>query len=326
MKKRSIVVMAAGLILLVLAAAKVGFSGLLHNLLAAWVALPILVGLGIIRLALQTYAWRAALDAEGIHIRVGDLIGARLASRGMGYLSVLGPMVAEPMRIKLLGENAARATAPTLIDTGVTWFSSGVIAIAASLCAVHALAGGRHAFPLVLASVSTAVGLAAIARPKPILPALIRRLGARCPAWVKQAEGVELAMRDFQTRHPATIGRMLVVELLCQVLMVAEIATIVLVFKLPFHVGTVMALEAANRVVKTMGGWLPARIGADETGMAAAFLMFGLPSASGLALALARRVRDVVEVMVGLGWLAWGSRPVDRAKPVIVEMREPAVA
>jgi hypothetical protein len=69
-----------------------------------------------------------------------------------------------------------------------------------------------------------------------------------------------------------------------------------------------MALEAANRIVRTMGGWLPARIGADETGMAAAFLMVGLPSASGLTLALARRVRDLIEVFAGLGWLAWTSR------------------
>jgi hypothetical protein len=51
-----------------------------------------------------------------------------------------------------------------------------------------------------------------------------------------------------------------------------------------------------------------ARIGADETSMAAAFLMFGLPSACGLSLALARRVRDLIEVFAGLGWLAWSSR------------------
>ena len=308
MKKGSIIVMAAGLVLLVLAAAKVGFVGLLHNLAAGWIALPILVGLGTIRLALQTLCWSSALRTQGINVGAGHLIGARLASRGMGYLSVLGPMVSEPMRIKLLGENAGKATAATLIDTGVAWFSSGVIAIAGSLCAVQAMAGGRHVMPLLLVSFATAVGLILIVRPKPLLPALIRLLGRRCPAWLKQAEGVELAIRDFETRHPATIRTMLLANLVCQILVVAEIATIILVFKLPFHASTIMALEAANRVVRTMGGWLPARIGADETGMAAAFLMFGLPSASGLALALARRVRDLIEVFAGLGWLAWSSR------------------
>jgi hypothetical protein len=75
--------------------------------------------------------------------------------------------------------------------------------------------------------------------------------------FVRQAEGTELEIRDFETRHPATIRMMLLVEVVCQVLMVAEIATIIVIFKLPFHAATVMALEAANRVVRTMGGWLP---------------------------------------------------------------------
>jgi hypothetical protein len=308
MKRNSGIVMAAGLLLLILAGAKVGFVGLLHNLVAGWIAVPILICLGAIRLALQTFTWSSALRAEGIKLRTFDLIGARLASRGMGYLSVLGPMIAEPMKIKLLGENAGKATAPTLIDTGVSWFGSGVIAITGSLCAVHTIAGGRHLVPLVLLSASMVVGLIFIARPKPLLPGLIRVLGSRCPAWLKQAEGVEVAIRDFERCHPSTIRTMLLADLLCQILMVAEVATIIIIFKLPFHAGTVMALEAANRIVRTIGGWLPARIGADETGMAAAFLMFGLPSASGLALALARRVRDLVEVFAGLGWLAWSSR------------------
>jgi hypothetical protein len=328
MKKYSSVIMTAGLVLLVLAAAKVGFVGLLHNLAAGWIALPILVGLGAIRLALQTFTWSSALRKDGINVGAGTLIGARLASRGMGYLSVLGPMIEEPMKIKLLGESAAKATAATLIDSGVDFFSSGVIAIAGSLCAVHALAGGRHVIPLLLASASTCLGLFLIMRPRPLLPALLRVLGSRCPAWLKPAEGVELAIRDFQTRYPASIRMMLLVELLCHILIVAEIATIVLVFKLPFHVGTVMALEAANRVVRIMGGWLPARIGADETGMAAAFLMFGLPSASGLALALVRRVRDVGEVLAGLGWLAWTSRSrsCQSAIPIATDVGESAVA
>jgi hypothetical protein len=69
-----------------------------------------------------------------------------------------------------------------------------------------------------------------------------------------------------------------------------------------------MGMEAASRAVKTMGGWLPARMGADESGMAAASLTFGLSSLTGLAVALARRVRDMTEAITGLGWLAWRSR------------------
>jgi hypothetical protein len=53
-----------------------------------------------------------------------------------------------------------------------------------------------------------------------------------------------------------------------------------------------------------MAGWMPARIGADESGMAGAFFAFGLSPASGLALALARRSRDLLAALIGLSWLA----------------------
>ncbi len=49
---------------------------------------------------------------------------------------------------------------------------------------------------------------------------------------------------------------------------------------------------------------MPARIGADEGGAAAAFVALGLPAAGGLALALARRLRDMIFSLAGLVWLA----------------------
>ncbi len=101
---------------------------------------------------------------------------------------------------------------------------------------------------------------------------------------------------------------MLWMDIACQFLLALEVATIFWCLKMPIHIGMQLALEAANRVVKAMGTWVPARIGADETGMAAAFLTFGLPSASGLALALARHSRDLLEVVIGFTWLAMRSR------------------
>jgi hypothetical protein len=92
------------------------------------------------------------------------------------------------------------------------------------------------------------------------------------------------------------------------VLMVAEVATILWFLKLPLHAGTIVGIEAASRMVKMAAGFMPARIGTDESGTAGAFLAFGLPAASGLALALARRTRDLLACFIGLTWLAWGAR------------------
>ena len=66
-----------------------------------------------------------------------------------------------------------------------------------------------------------------------------------------------------------------------------------------FHAGTIFAFEAANRAVKMLTGWMPARIGADEGASAGLVAALGLASGAGLALALTRRSRDLLCCAVG---------------------------
>jgi uncharacterized membrane protein YbhN (UPF0104 family) len=326
MNKKNITIMTIGLGLFGVVAAKMGWRGMIEELKAVWIALPVLVALSAARLLLQTMSWKCALQTDGIHTGIGQLMGARVSSKGMGYLSVLGPIVAEPMRISLLGKDAEAATSATLIDTGVYWFSSGLFAILGSLCAVVYMGGHNHTGALIWLAVSTLIGLVMIARGQALLPGLVKKLGSKAPSWLKKAEEKELALRSFKNAHPKQVRRMFWMGIACQVLMVMEIAAIFWALKMPIHCGMILALEAANRVVKAMGSWVPARIGADETGMAAAFLAFGLPSASGLALALARRSRDLLEVVIGFTWLALRSRtvkvqPINRASRFVVNPR-----
>ena len=70
------------------------------------------------------------------------------------------------------------------------------------------------------------------------------------------------------------------------------------------HPGTLLRIEGASRAIKITAGWMPARIGADESGIAGAFCAFGLSPASGLTLALAHRSRDLLAALVGLSWVA----------------------
>jgi hypothetical protein len=164
-------------------------------------------------------------------------------------------------------------------------------------------------------AVITFAGLLLIARPRPVLPALVRLLGRRCPQSLSRAVSVEAAIREFQARHPRSIRSILALDLACQALIAAEVVAVLACFQISFSLGTILAIEAANRIVRFMGGLVPARIGTDESGMAAAFLAFGLPAASGLALALARRIRDLVEAGLGIAWFSWISRRPQRRCP-----------
>ncbi len=303
MNKKNVVIVAVGLGLFTFVAAKMGWSGMISELKTVWIVLPVLGGLSALRLLLQTAAWSSALKANGIRAGFRELMGARTSSHGMGYLSVFGPLVSEPMRINLLA-NYQGVAAPTLIDSGVSWFTSGVVTILGCLCAAESMGAHHHTKSLIILTLTTLIGMVFVTSSKPLLPALARWLGARSPAWLRQGEQMEVAIYNFRQEHPATVRRMFWLGMACQVLTAAEVVAVFWFLKMPIHAGMILALEAANRVVKAMGGWLPARLGADESGMAAAFVIFGLPSASGLTLALARRSRDLLEVLVGFAWLA----------------------
>jgi hypothetical protein len=300
---------AAGLLLLGFVASRVGFHAVVKELAAVRAGIGIIVALSLVRLILQTRSWSIALRLDGFHSSTGELMLVRLASQGIGYLTVLGPVASEPMKIRLLRQHGKSPTAATLVDTGVYWFASGLVGISGCLAACVLLAHSPKAVTSagILASVFIG-GLFTIARPKLLLAPLGEWLGVRCPRWLRKAAEIEMAVRSFARQDRSAIRQMFLLGLGCQVLLAAEVATVFWFLRLPLHAGVILGLEAASRMVKMVSGWLPARIGADESGAAGAFLSFGLPTAAGVALALARRTRDLLACLVGLTWLAWVSR------------------
>ena len=310
---------AAGLLLLGFVASRVGLHAVVKELVAVRAGIAIIVALSLVRLILQTRSWSIALRLDGFHSSTGELMLVRLASQGIGYLTVLGPVASEPMKIRLLRQHGKSPTAATLVDTGVYWFASGLVGISGCLAAGVLLAHSAKAVASagILASVFIA-GLFTIVRPKLLLAPLGVSLGARCPRWLRKAGEIEIAVRSFARQDRSAIREMFLLDLGCQALLAAEVATVFWFLRLPLHAGIILGLEAGTRMVKMASGWLPARIGADESGAAGAFLSFGLPAAAGVALALARRTRDLLACLVGLIWLAWVSR--QPADPVSAEV------
>jgi len=313
---------AIGLLLLIFVGARIGLHAVIAELAAVRVGIAIIIVLSLFRLILQTRSWSIALRKDGVQSSTGELMLIRLASQGIGYLTVLGPVASEPMKISLLRKHSQSPTAATLVDTGVYWFASGLVAIAGCLAAAVLLAHSPKAVAsAVLLALLFIAGLFAIARPQLVLTPRADSLGARCPRWLRKAGQIEMAIRRFAAEDRSAIRQMLLLDLGCQLLMAAEVATVFWFLRLPLHAGIILGLEAATRVVKMAAGWMPARIGADESGAAGAFLSFGLPAAAGVALALARRTRDLLACLVGLTWLAWMSRrTTESAAPGVESM------
>jgi hypothetical protein len=298
---------------------KIGWSVALHELRRAWVALLILIAVSLVRLLLQTRSWQLALRAEGAQTKFAELVGIRLASQSLGYLSVLGPALSEPMKIRLLRNNWKTSMTATLVDSGTYWFSSVVVGIVGCVAASVILAHGRYGATLLAVATLFVLAGAALFRQKPILSCLVELSGQRAPQWLKKGAELEAQIRTFRERHPDALRSMMRLGLTCQVLLVAEAAVVISAAKIPLHLFTILGIEAAVRVAKMTGGWIPARIGADEGGAVAAFTAFGLSPAAGLMLALARRSRDFLWCALGLGWLAWRSYQGKR-EPISAEV------
>jgi hypothetical protein len=271
--RRDMLLAAAGLLVLGFVGSRVGLHAVIKELAEVRAGIAIIIVLSLVRLVLQTRSWAIALRQGGSRTSTGELMLIRLASQGMGYLTVLGPVASEPMKISLLRKRGNSPVAATLVDTGVYWFTSALMGIAGCLAAAVLLAHN-------LKSIATAVLLAllfsgalfVIARPNLLLVRLADFLGARCPRWLRKAGEVEIAVREFARRDRSAIRQMFLMDLVCQALMAAEIATVFWFLRLPLHVGVILGLEAATRMVKMAAGWMPARIGADESGAAGAFL------------------------------------------------------
>jgi len=203
-----------------------GRSSILHQLRALRIALPIVVALSLCRLVMQTYAWSAALRSEGLEVGMARLMGIRVASQAMGYLTVFGPVLSEPMKIKLLRTPASSTATATFLDNGVYWFTSALIGIAGCVCISLVRMQGAAASTLALLAVFVLI-MAFIARRKPVLSGLVRALGKRSPSWLNQGAKIESDIREVRAQKPELVGRMFWLGVGCQLLLVAEVADMI---------------------------------------------------------------------------------------------------
>ena len=319
MRKVQLIVALAALVLFAWVISHVGVPTMVVQLKAMRVALPIVIALSTLRLFLQSTTWSASLKGEKVYVNRARLVGVRLASQSMGYLTVLGPVLSEPMKIKLLGTSSEPTITATFLDTGVYWFTSLLVAISGIVClpliSTHGTA--YRWLPVILA---LAVAVFTITRRSPILRVVVRAFGTRAPSWLVRAEKWEASVRTYRSKQPALVGRMFWIGVACQILIASEVLVFLWSLHLPIHVFSVLAIEGVTRVLRMASGWIPARVGADEGGAISAFGVVGLSPALGLGLALTRRVRDLLWALTGILWLAWNSRSSSPRRAITLEL------
>lgn len=325
MKKGHLIVGILGVVLFIWVIAHMGRPAIARELRAVRIAFPIVLLMSLCRLLLQTMAWAQALEDQGVSVQPGTLMGTRLASQGMGYLTVLGPVLSEPMKIKLLRTPAEPTITATFLDNGVYWCTSMVVAIVGWLCIPLVAVHGMRIGTVVLIVLGLTGILFFIAGGKSMLPVLARKLGNRSPRWLTRAAMLESSLRDYRRQRPALVGRMFRIGIVCQLLAAAEVIVVLWSLHLPIHLFAVLAIEGITRGLKLVSGWIPARLGSDEGGAISAFALIGFLPVFGLALAFTRRLRDLLWALIGLSWLVWKSRSLTDRQNAVVRTPETLV-
>jgi hypothetical protein len=313
MKKAQPAIAVVGVALFAWVLAHVGLASFVEQLKAMRIALPIVLGLSTLRLVLQSVAWSASLKGERIYVDTPRLAGIRLAGQSMGYLTVLGPVISEPMKIKLLGTSTEATVTATFLDNGVYWFTSALLAICGIVSLPFVIVHGT-AYHLIPAVFALALMIFLITRRKPVLSGVLRALGKRAPSWLLRAEEFESSIRNYRFNQPALVSRMFWIDIACQALIASEVVVVLWSLHLPIHFFTILVIEGVTRGLKMLSGWIPARLGSDEGGAISAFALTGLSPMLGLALALTRRVRDLLWALIGIVWLGWHSRGTKRSQ------------
>ena len=321
----NIVVALIGAVLLVFTVQRVGGWGAVVDGVAGigWGFLAVVL-LGAFRMACRARAWQVCANHPAAGSRESDVgrldfthaFGALLAADAVGNLTPLGVLASEPTKILMTRAKITTVTSTTSVAIENVFYIASVAAVLLSgtwlfLQRADVPAGLEQISELIVAAIAIAgvVALWAIrAR-----PAVLSRFAPVITRLAGQSDAPAETLREIETRIYSVpqwpIGRIVHVMAWEAAFHLGAVAEVWLVLRLlTGHVAIVDAflLESAGRFVTVAFKFVPYRLGIDEAGSGAVATALGFAPATGVTLALVRRLRIIVLNVVGVIRLARG--------------------
>jgi lysylphosphatidylglycerol synthase-like protein len=292
-----VVTAAGGLALLVWVVLRVGVAEIAADVRQVGWGLAVIVVLGGLRFLLRAAAWRLCLDPPH-RLQLRDAFAAVICGDAIGNLTPLGPLVGEPAKAAFVRGRVALTPALTaLAIENLLYTLSAAAMIAAGMVALLV----RFQLPADVRGVGVLAIAGTIALFLTALwmlwrqPALMSRALGIAPPLRKHVDRVRLIEEEiytFASRHRGALPALAAAEIGFHVLGVAEIyLTLWLLNVTAFTLLTAFLFETANRLITVVFKFVPLRLGVDEAGTAVFAPLIGLPSKTGLALAIIRKAR-----------------------------------
>ncbi|HEX8028786.1 MAG TPA: lysylphosphatidylglycerol synthase domain-containing protein [Vicinamibacterales bacterium] len=305
----NIIVAIIGVALLVYTVQRVGgWAGIVDGVASIgwWFAAVVL--LGAVRMACRTRAWMVC--ANDPQLRFADAFGAWLVSDAMGNLTPLGLLASEPAKVLMVRSKISTVTSIASVTIENAFYTASVGAVLISgtwlfMQRANVPPGLEQISELILASVAIAAVIAIWAvRTR---PAVLSKFAPIVSKLAGKPDAPAESLREVEAQIYAVpkwpIGRLAHVGLWEIAFHVGAVAEVWLVLRqlLPdITIAEAFLLESAGRFVTVAFKFVPYRLGIDEVGSGAVAAALGMPPATGVTLALIRRLRIIVLNAIGL--------------------------
>jgi len=302
-RRRLLVPVAAALIgipLFVYAVDNVGWPNIVSGInRVGWGFIPILLLSGL-RFVLRAAAWRLCIPPHA-RFSLGQAFAAFLAGDAVGNVTPLGLIASEPTKVFLIRHRlATREAASSLAVDFVVYSTSAVTMIAIGLVVLLANFPLSLGWREMVVTALAAIGVGLIVAWRVVGGTWKPERGER-PPWRARLATLRESVLTFSAANPARLWRVFALDLLFQAVAVIEVY-LVLRWLLPEPptVAQAIVFSALDRAIIIVFKFIPLRLGVDESAAGGMAVFLGWPAATGVVLALIKKVRSIFWIGVGL--------------------------
>ncbi len=278
----------------------------------------ILAGVNLLVFVLIAFRWEIILRSMGASVPISKLVRYRLTSFGVSYFTPGPQFGGEPAQVALLTRNhgvqTARAISSVYLDKLLELLVN-ILVIAAGMALVlntgfqNAYIENGSVTPVFVLGVIPAAHLAALGAKRYPARWLVQGLGwlRSQKEWIRTGANLlinaEEQIAEFLYKSPKSLLLAISVSFLSWAMMVLEY--LLMIRFLGLELNPVQAVFAFVLSRLAFLAPLPGGLGALEASQVFAMQTMGLTAASGLAVSLLMRFRDVLIGLIGLGLGGW---------------------
>ena len=315
MKKSNLLLAALGLAVFFFTASQLGWQSIWEQLRRIGWAILLVAAMRTGSQLLFALAWAWTIPASARRVPFFDLFRIRLAGEAINYLIPSGTFGGEPLKAKLLSPSIGLANG--LAGVAVGKFSQIlaqlVVMVAGGLFASFTLSVPSDVKAAMFAALAViGVGLGAIYVGQRrgmfgwLAQHLVRlRVGGRfIEPRIEKLRKLDLIISEIHTGQPGKFAASLAFNALGWLGGAVEVFVVLWLLGTPRSAGTAFVIETMSLIISAALFLVPWQAGTQEAGKALIFGLCGLSPASGFAVGLIQRLRDMIWAGIGLLCLA----------------------